>query len=47
MSQPEEDPLPALSELAVPFPNAGELTAKDLSDGLRSQFDDATIIGLG
>jgi erythromycin esterase len=47
MSGSKDDLVPSLSELAVPFPSAGELTATDLSDGLRSQLDDATVIGLG
>lgn len=47
MADPKDDLLSSLSELAVPLPNADELTATDLSDGLRSRFDDATVIGLG
>ncbi|MFC4549697.1 MULTISPECIES: erythromycin esterase family protein [Halorussus] len=47
MSGTKEDLLSSLSELAVPFPNADELTATDLPDGLRSRLDDATVIGLG
>lgn len=47
MSGSKDDPVSSLSELAVPFRNAGELTATDLSDGLRSQLADAGIIGLG
>ncbi|QKY18670.1 hypothetical protein [Halorubrum sp. CBA1229] len=47
MSGSKDDPVSSLSELAVSFPNAGELTATDLSDGLRSQFADAAIIRLG
>lgn len=47
MTEPKDDLLASLSELAVPFPNANELTAADLPDGLRSRFDDAAVIGLG
>lgn len=47
MSEPKDDLLSSLSELAVPFPNTNELTAMDLSDGLCSRLDDATVIGLG
>ncbi|WP_192918404.1 hypothetical protein [Salinigranum salinum] len=47
MSETNDELVSSVSELAVAIPNAGELTAKDLSDGLRSQFDDATVIGLG
>lgn len=47
MSGSKDDPVSSVSELAVPFPDTGELTAIDLSDRLRSRVDDATIIGLG
>lgn len=47
MTGPKDDLVSSLSELAVPFPNAGDLTATDLSDRLRSQLDDAAVIGLG
>ncbi|ELZ43317.1 succinoglycan biosynthesis [Halorubrum coriense DSM 10284] len=47
MSGSKDDPVSSLSELAVPFPTAGKLTAMDFSDRFRSQLDDATIIGLG
>lgn len=43
----EDDLLPTLSQLAVPFPNAGDLTATDLSEELRSQLGNAAVIGLG
>jgi erythromycin esterase len=48
MPEPNGDLISSVSELAVPFPNGGgDLAQKDLSDGLRSQFADATVIGLG
>ncbi|MFC7058537.1 erythromycin esterase family protein [Halovenus salina] len=47
MSELNESLLSSLSELAAPLPNAGELTVTELPAGLRSQFDDATVIGLG
>lgn len=47
MAGPNDDLRSSLSELAVPLPDAGELTASDLSDGLCARFDDATVVGLG
>ena len=47
MSGSKGDLVSSLSEIAVTFPNEGELTATDLSDRLRSHLDDAAVIGLG
>ena len=47
MSEPKADLLSSLSELAVPFPDAGNLTGADLADELCSRLDGATVIGLG
>jgi erythromycin esterase len=41
MSERNDDLLSSLSSLAVPFPDATELTATDLPDGCRSRLDDA------
>jgi erythromycin esterase len=47
MPEPNGDLFSSISDLAIPFPNVGDLAQKDLSDGLRSQFADARVIGLG
>lgn len=47
MTETNEGLVSSLSDIAVPFPNAADLTATDLPDGLRSRLGDATVIGLG
>lgn len=47
MARPDADLVSSLSELAVPFPDADELTPADLPNRLCSRLDDAAVVGLG
>ncbi|MBP1986855.1 erythromycin esterase family protein [Halolamina salifodinae] len=47
MSETDPDLVLSVSELASPLPRTDELTAAELPAGLRSRFDDATVLGLG
>ena len=44
---PPEDLVASLSELAVPLPETGALTPRDLPEGLRSRLEAASVVGLG
>lgn len=47
MAPPDADLVSAVSERATPLPEPADLTPSDLPDALRSQLEEAAVVGLG